>query len=265
MITYPQINPVALSLGPLQVHWYGLMYVIGISATWYLARKRVISSINQPCNADQVEDLIFYVALGLVAGGRIAYTLFYNFSNFLNDPLILFRVWEGGMSFHGGLLGGVVAGWFYAKHINVPLLSLTDLIFRYVPIGLFAGRIGNFINGELWGVPSNVPWAMVFPTGGNIARHPTQLYEALLEGIALGFIVYLAGRQTRPPGFVTGIFFVFYAVFRFLIEFIRVPDVQLGYLFNHWLTMGQILTFPVFLTGLLMIYISQKEVPRETI
>lgn len=259
MIAYPHINPVALSLGPLQVHWYGLMYVIGISATWYFARKRVQLNHDQPCNAQQVEDLVFYVALGLVAGGRVGYTLFYNLSNFLQDPFILFRVWEGGMSFHGGLLGGVLAGWFFSLRINIALLKLTDLVFRYVPIGLFAGRIGNFINGELWGGPTSLPWGMVFPTGGPIIRHPTQLYEAILEGIILGLILLFYGKKPRGDGFLTGLFFILYALFRFMIEFIRVPDAQLGYLFGDWLTMGQVLTMPVFFFGLLMIVISRKK------
>ena len=253
MIAYPHIDPVALQIGPLQVHWYGLMYVIGISATWYLARKRVIADGHFPCNEAQVEDLIFYVALGLVVGGRIGYTFFYNMTAFLHDPVLLFRVWEGGMSFHGGLMGGVLGGWLYARVIGVPLLDLMDLVFRYVPIGLFAGRIGNFINGELWGAPTSLPWGMIFPAADGLPRHPSQLYEAGGEGILLGFLLYLLGQRRRSSGYITGVFFTGYAVIRFLVEFIRVPDAQIGYLLGGWLTMGQVLTIPVFIFGGLMI------------
>ncbi|MCK5640448.1 MAG: prolipoprotein diacylglyceryl transferase, partial [Gammaproteobacteria bacterium] len=184
MLTYPNIDPVALSLGPLQIHWYGVMYLIGFAAAWWLGHKRAAQP-GSGWTARQVDDLIFYGALGVVVGGRMGYVLFYNFSAFADDPFMLFKIWQGGMSFHGGLLGVMVAMWFFASRFQKRFFTVLDFVAPMVPIGLGAGRIGNFINAELWGKVSDAPWAMVFPGGGSLARHPSQLYQFALEGLAL--------------------------------------------------------------------------------
>lgn len=248
MLRYPHIDPVAVSLGPLKIHWYGLMYVIGIAAAWWLARRRAARP-DFPWTVQQVEDLIFSAALGLVLGGRIGYMLFYNFGGFLADPLMIVRVWEGGMSFHGGLLGVLLALAFYGHRQGIRFLALGDFVAPYVPIGLGAGRIGNFINGELWGRITDVPWGMVFPGAGPYPRHPSQLYEAVLEGLVLFLILHVYSRKSRPPGAVGGLFLLLYGAFRFAVEFVREPDIQIGFVALNWLTMGQILSLPMILVG----------------
>jgi phosphatidylglycerol:prolipoprotein diacylglycerol transferase len=252
MLPYPNIDPVAVSIGPLKIHWYGLMYVIGIGAAWFLARQKA-KQPGFPWSAAQVEDLIFYTALGLVIGGRLGYILFYNLAAFLRDPIILFRVWEGGMAFHGGLLGALAGMWLFARRNESPFFVVTDFIAPYVPIGLFAGRIGNFINGELWGKPTDVPWAMVFPGAGPEPRHPSQLYEALLEGVVLFIALQWFSRQSPPRMAVSGMFLLLYGIFRFAIEFVRLPDAHLGYLAFGWLTMGQLLSLPMILFGTVLL------------
>lgn len=249
MIAYPHIDPVAIALGPVKVHWYGLMYVIGISAAWWLARRRA-QQPGFPWTPAQVEDFIFFTALGMVLGGRIGYMLFYNLPGFLADPLMIVRVWEGGMAFHGGLIGTLAAMWIYGRRHGMSFLDLGDFVAPFVPIGLGAGRIGNFINGELWGRVTDVPWGMVFPTGGPLPRHPSQLYEAALEGLALFVILQVFSRKPRPVGAVGSVFLMGYGLFRFLVEFVREPDVQLGYLALNWVTMGQLLSLPMILGGL---------------
>ena len=248
MLAYPDIDPVAVSLGPVKIHWYGLMYVIGIAAAWLLARQRT-KQPGFPWNVAQVEDLIFYTALGLVIGGRLGYILFYNLSALLHDPFMIFRVWEGGMAFHGGLLGAIAGmGLFARKHGN-SLFEVTDFIAPLVPIGLLAGRIGNFINGELWGKPTDLPWGMVFPGAGPEPRHPSQLYEAFLEGLVLFIFLRWFSGQSPPRMAVSGMFLLLYGIFRFAVEFVRQPDAHLGYLAFGWLTMGQLLTLPMILFG----------------
>jgi phosphatidylglycerol:prolipoprotein diacylglycerol transferase len=249
MIAYPHIDPVAISLGPVKVHWYGLMYVIGISAAWWLARRRS-QQPGFPWTPAQVEDFIFFTALGMVLGGRVGYMLFYNLPGFLADPLMIVRVWEGGMAFHGGLIGTLAAMWIYGRRHGMSFLELGDFVAPFVPIGLGAGRIGNFINGELWGRVTDVPWGMVFPTGGPLPRHPSQLYEAALEGLALFVILQVFSRKPRPVGAVGSVFLMGYGLFRFVAEFVREPDVQLGYVALNWLTMGQLLSLPMILGGL---------------
>jgi phosphatidylglycerol:prolipoprotein diacylglycerol transferase len=252
MLPYPNIDPVAVSIGPLKIHWYGLMYVIGIGAVWILTRQRT-KQAGFPWTASQIEDLIFYTALGLVVGGRLGYILFYNLTAFLRDPLVLFRIWEGGMAFHGGLLGALVGMWLFARRNGSPFFAVTDFIAPYVPIGLFTGRIGNFINGELWGKPTDLPWAMVFPGAGPEPRHPSQLYESFLEGIVLFIVLQWFSRQSPPRMAVSGMFLLLYGFFRFLVEFVRLPDAHIGYLAFGWLTMGQVLSLPMIVFGALLL------------
>ena len=252
MITNPHIDPVAFSLGPLKVHWYGLMYIVGIGAAWWMARLRT-KVPGFPWTSTQIEDLIFYSAVGLMVGGRLGYIFFYNFAAFLDDPSILIRVWEGGMSFHGGMLGAFAGMWFFGRKVGARFSDVTDFIAPYVPLGLFTGRIGNFINGELWGKPTDLPWAMMFPTGGDVARHPSQLYEALLEGVLLFVLLHLYRRMNPPRTAMSGLFLFLYGVFRFVVEFVRLPDAQLGYLAFGWLTMGMVLSLPMIIAGLFIL------------
>lgn len=256
MLTFPLIDPVAFSLGPLKVHWYGLMYLFGFVAAWLLARWRV-KHYQLDWTNEQVSDLIFYAALGVILGGRIGYMVFYGTEHLLANPLSLFKLWEGGMSFHGGLLGVAIAVALYARRIKKPFFEVTDFIAPLVPLGLAAGRAGNFINGELWGRVTDVPWAMIFPNSGGLPRHPSQLYELLLEGVLLFIVVWYYARKKRPAGCVSAIFLITYALCRLFVEFFREPDVQLGFLAFDWLTMGQLLSIPMLLAGLWLWWIKR--------
>lgn len=253
MLSYPNINPVLIALGPVKIHWYGIMYLIGFAAVWFLGQRRAAEpwSVIKP---EAIEDLVTYGAIGVILGGRIGYILFYNFSAFIDNPLILFKIWQGGMSFHGGMLGVFVAMWWFAKKQNCTVMQLTDIIAPLAPIGLGAGRLGNFINAELWGRPTDVPWAMIFPTGGSLARHPSQLYEAFLEGLVLFVIMWIYTSKPRPTMAATGLSVLLYGCFRFFVEFFRMPDAHLGYLALDWVTMGQILSTPMIIIGALMVY-----------
>jgi phosphatidylglycerol:prolipoprotein diacylglycerol transferase len=202
--------------------------------------------------------LLFYGAIGVIIGGRIGYALFYDLATNLENPLNILKLWQGGMSFHGGLIGVLVAFWYFAKKTNRHFFAVSDFIAPFVPIGLLFGRIGNFINGELWGKVSDVSWAMVFPTGGPLPRHPSQLYEAALEGLVLFIILWLYSAKPKPLGAVSGLFLLGYGSFRFLVEFVRVPDAQYGYLAFNWLTMGQVLTLPMCLLGVFFIWRAYK-------
>jgi phosphatidylglycerol:prolipoprotein diacylglycerol transferase len=248
MLTYPEIDPVAIALGPLKIHWYGLMYLVGFAGAWWLMRLRARRP-GSGWSPEQVDDFLFYGAVGVVAGGRVGYMLFYDFGGLLHNPLSLFFVWQGGMSFHGGLLGVLLAVWFFCRREKRSWLAAMDFGAPMVPVGLAAGRIGNFINGELWGKVTDVPWAMVFPTGGPLPRHPSQLYEFALEGVALFTILWLYSRKPRPLGAVAALFALCYGLFRFAVEFVRVPDPQLGYLAFGWFTMGQLLSLPLVAIG----------------
>lgn len=246
---HPNFDPVALSLGPLKIHWYGLMYLLGFYGCWFLAVRRG-KSAHTPFSAQAISDLLFFAALGVILGGRIGYTLFYNLPAFLADPLEIFRIWNGGMSFHGGMLGVIAAVWLFARMRGQGFFQVIDFVAVVVPFGLFTGRIGNFINAELWGKPSSLPWAMVFPTDPDrLPRHPSMLYEALLEGLVMLAILWWYSSRPRPPAAISGLFLILYGTFRFLIEFVRVPDAQIGYLVGGWLTMGQLLSLPMLLTG----------------
>ncbi len=249
MIVLPAIDPVAVKLGPLAIHWYGLMYLLGFWGFWWLGMRRArLPHIAWP--AERVSDFLFAGVLGVILGGRLGYTLFYNFSGFLKDPLVIFRIWEGGMSFHGGVIGVVLAMFWFAWRRNLNPVDVGDFATPLIPFGLFTGRIGNFINSELWGAPSNLPWAMVFPNAGPLPRHPSMLYEALLEGLLLLAILLWFSRKPRPRGAVSGLFLAGYAVFRIAVEFVRLPDNHIGYLFGSgWITMGMMLSLPMLIAG----------------
>lgn len=250
-LNFPQIDPILIEIGPLAVRWYGLMYLFGFMFALWLANKRA-DKPNSGWTRDQVSDLLFAGFLGVVIGGRVGYVLFYNFGQFLDNPLYLFEVWTGGMSFHGGLLGVITAMLWYGYKNNRSFFTIADFVAPLVPFGLGAGRLGNFMNGELWGRVTDVPWAMVFPTGGPFPRHPSQLYEFALEGIVLFLILNWFIRKSRPLGAVSGLFLFGYGTFRFLVEYVRQPDAQLG-LFGDWISMGQILSLPMVIGGLLMV------------
>jgi len=251
MFTYPNIDPVALDLGFIQIHWYGLMYLTAFGTAWWLGKYRA-SKPNSGWNADQVGDMIFYGALGVVLGGRVGYMLFYNFPTLIDDPVALFRVWEGGMSFHGGLIGVLVAMTMFGRRYKKTFFETVDFVAPLVPLGYFAGRIGNFINGELWGRVTDVPWAMVFPHVDMQARHPSMIYQGLLEGLVLFFIVWIYSSKSRPRMAVTAVTAIGFGVFRFSLEFLRQPDAQLGFVALDWMTMGQILSIPLILFGVVL-------------
>lgn len=247
MLTYPSIDRVAFHVFSWPVYWYGLMYLIGFLAGWGVLSLR-LGHHDRGFTKEQLADAAFFTALGGIIGGRLGYMLFYDWPTLMVNPLTLFKTWEGGMSIHGGFLGSIVALFYTARKQCKPFLALTDLITPAVPIGLGVGRIGNFINGELWGRVTNVPWGMVFPQGGPDARHPSQLYECGLEGIVLFIVLWLYSRKLRPLGAVSGLFALLYGVFRFSIEFFRQPDLQIGYLFG-WMTEGQLLSIPLIIFG----------------
>jgi phosphatidylglycerol:prolipoprotein diacylglycerol transferase len=274
---YVDINPIAFSLGPVQVHWYGIMYLLGFGIAWWLGQRRLAQG-RLGVTRDQFSDLCFYLMLGVILGGRIGYMLFYNTAELVAHPLSLFRVWEGGMSFHGGLLGVLVAGWIWTRRAKVGFFDTIDFIAPLVPIGLGLGRLGNFIGGELWGRRTDVAWGMIFPRAleslektrdelqqmyvagllNNEARHPSQLYEFALEGVVLFAVLWIYSRKPRPRYAVSGLFALLYGLFRFSVEFVREPDVQLGFLAFDWITMGQILSLPLIAIGLILLWISRR-------
>lgn len=271
-------NPVAVALGPVQVHWYGLMYLLGFAGAWWLGSRRLASG-RLPVTREAFGDLAFYVMLGVILGGRLGYVLFYNLREYLAHPLDILRVWDGGMSFHGGLLGVLLAGWIWTRRHHIHYFDTIDFVAPLVPIGLGFGRLGNFINGELWGAPTTRPWGMIFPSAPELidmtreqlhalhasgqldryARHPSQLYEFLLEGVVLFTVLWLYSRRPRPRYAVSGLFALLYGVFRFAVEFVRVPDAQLGYLAFGWLTMGQLLSLPLIALGLFWLWKSRSQ------
>nr|WP_207802702.1 prolipoprotein diacylglyceryl transferase [Motiliproteus coralliicola] len=256
-MTFPQIDPVALQLGPLKIHWYGLMYLGGFAAAWWLANRRARRP-DSGWTPAQVSDLIFYCALGVVLGGRFGYVLFYNLDRFLAEPLWLFAVWEGGMAFHGGLLGVMAAIWWFGRKYHKGFFQVADFVAPLVPIGLGLGRLGNFIGGELWGRATDLPWGMVFPRADELARHPSQLYQFALEGVTLFCLLWWFSSRPRPAMAVSGLFLIGYGSFRFLVEFARQPDAHLGFIAFDWLTMGQLLSLPMVLAGVLLMGLAYR-------
>ena len=256
MIVYPRINPIAVRLGPFSVHWYGIMYLLGFAAAWWLARRRA-SQANSSWRAVDVDDFLFFAMLGVILGGRIGYVLFYGLPLWRGDPLYPLKIWEGGMSFHGGLLGVLAAVAIFAVRRGRHIGDVFDFTAPLPGIGLFFGRLGNFINGELWGRPTNVPWAFLVPNpngGPPVARHPSQLYEAFFEGLVLFTILWVFTRRPRPRYAPSGLFLLCYALARIGVEFVREPDVGIGYLAFGWLTMGQLLSLPMLLAGIVLLW-----------
>jgi len=284
MLTYPNIDPIAIHLGTWHlfghvfnpaIHWYGITYLVGFIGGYWLARGRIKRMAGW--TETQLQDLLFYVAMGVVLGGRVGYTLFYDFRGFLHDPVSFFYVWNGGMSFHGGLLGVMAAMWLFGRVYQRRFFELMDFISPLVTIGLGAGRLGNFINGELWGKVSDLPWAMRLncadgrfayycdgaTSGWSAPHHPSQLYEFILEGVVMFSVLWWFSSKQRPPMAVSGLFALLYGVFRFLVEFVRMPDAQLGYLAFGWLTMGQILSLPLILTGIVLMWLAYRRSGAE--
>jgi phosphatidylglycerol:prolipoprotein diacylglycerol transferase len=281
MIHLHQLDPVAISLGPVKVHWYGIAYAVAFALAWWLGRLRVRAGRLPGVNQEALSDLAFYGMLGVVLGGRLGYILFYDLPAYLDAPLNVFKVWEGGMSFHGGLIGVVVAAAYWTRKHGLHFFDTLDFVAPLVPSGLFVGRIANYINGELWGKYTGTGWGVVFPaTDPNVAalrldpaqlqaqfaagaldkfaRHPSQLYEALLEGLVMFAVLWFVSRKPRPRYLVSGLFALLYGAFRFIVEFVRVPDQQLDYLFGGWLTMGQLLSLPLVLLGLFLLWLSRR-------
>ncbi|MDP0589145.1 MAG: prolipoprotein diacylglyceryl transferase [Candidatus Endonucleobacter bathymodioli] len=258
MVAYTSIDPVAISFGFVKIHWYGLMYVTGFAGAWWLASIRAKNS-NGLWKQEYVSDLIFYGAIGVILGGRFGYVIFYNFDYFILHPFWLFRIWEGGMSFHGGLLGVILAMAVCSRKLDKSFSQTVDFIAPLVPVGLGAGRIGNFIGGELWGRATDVSWAMVFPRDPDqIARHPSQLYQFALEGVVLFIVLWWFSSRPRPRMAISGLFLLVYGLVRIVVEFFREPDAHLGYLAFDWLTMGQILSLPMVILGSWFIYYGYK-------
>jgi len=273
MIAYPEIDPVVVALGPVKIHWYGMMYLIAFASVWWLGKRRA-SQPHSIIRPDQIDDLVFYGALGAVLGGRIGSVFFYNIDSFINDPLYLLKIWQGGMSFHGGFMGVLVAMEWYRRKIGCSFFQLTDFIAPLIPLGLAAGRLGNFINAELWGAPGTVPWAMKlsceqFPPDRYVdfagplcfsPRHPSQLYEMIFEGLLLFILLWVISAKPRPVMTVSGYFLMLYGVARTGVEFIRLPDAHIGYLLNtDWLTKGIVLSVPMIIFGIGFIIIAHRK------
>ena len=257
MILHPGIDPVAISLGPLQIHWYGVMYLVAFVGGAWLGVDRS----NRPDSGwkpNEVWDLLFYVALGVILGGRLGYVVFYNLSYFIDHPQEIVYIWTGGMSFHGGLLGVLTAIFWFARRTHRSFFAVADFLAPLFPLGIGAVRISNFINQELWGRVTDLPWGVVFSTGGPLPRHPTQLYEAFLEGVLLFVILWLYSGEHRRPGRVSALFLIIYGLSRITVEFVRMPDDHIGYLYGGWVTMGHLLSLPMLLLGVAVFWRSSR-------
>jgi len=257
MLQYPNINPVAVDLGFFQIHWYGISYLVAFLLGWWLA-SRLASRPNSGWTNEELGDFIFYVVLGVIVGGKLGSVLFYNTESLLENPLSALNPMTAGMSFHGGFLGVLVGLWAYGRKTGRTFFQVSDFIAPTIPVGLGLGRIGNFINGELWGRPTDVPWGMVFPHVDQLPRHPNQIYQFFGEGIILLALMWIFAMKKRPRAVISGMFCLSYGVYRFLIEFVREPDRHLGFIAFDWLTMGQLLSFPMIAAGLIMIYVGYK-------
>ena len=254
MLAYPALDPIIFSIGFIKMRWSGRMYVVGFIVAWWLARRRS-QRADSPINSVQVDDLLFYGMLGVIVGGRVGYAVVYGWAQFTSDPLYLFKITEGGMSFHGGLAGVIIAMWMYGRKLDLTIWRMTDFVAPIVPLGLGFGRVGNFINGELWGKPTDVPWAFVVD---GIARHPSQLYEAILEGFLLFLILWIYSAKPRPYLAVSGLFLLLSGVFRFTVGFYPIPDALLKFLAFEWVTMGQILSVPMIIAGAVMMTMAYR-------
>jgi phosphatidylglycerol:prolipoprotein diacylglycerol transferase len=267
-IPFPAVDPVLIRIGPFAIRWYALAYIAGILAGWLYARAIVRSERlwggKAPLSVADYDDFVLWVTLGIILGGRIGYVLFYNPGYFASHPAEILQLWNGGMSFHGGLLGCVAAAVLFARSRGIPFLSLADVSCAVAPIGLFLGRLANFVNGELWGRVTDVPWAVIFPNAGTLPRHPSQLYEAGLEGSALLIVLALFVRAgaLKRPGMVAGVFALGYGIARFFCEFFREPDAQLGVLWGG-LTMGMLLSLPLMLAGIGFIVVARRTEPAK--
>ncbi len=264
MLVYPQMDPVAFRVGPLAVHWYGVMYLVGFLLAWIALAWRVRNPARGFTRAE-LPDIFFYGALGVIIGGRLGYLFFYDFAVLLQAPWQVFMIWQGGMSFHGGLMGVIVALYFYARKTQRALIDVTDFIAPVVPLGLATGRIGNFINGELWGRVTTVPWGMVYPGGGPFARHPSELYEFLLEGVLLFLLMWWYSKKMRPRWAVSGFFLLFYGIFRCIAECFREPDSQIGFIAFGWMTKGQLLSLPMIVIGAACLLWAYRRTAHATI
>jgi phosphatidylglycerol:prolipoprotein diacylglycerol transferase len=252
MIPYPKINPEIVRFGPFAIRWYGVMYLIGFASSYMLVRHQIRKKgLKLP--KDFLDSLYSYVIVGLLLGARLGYVLFYDLPSYIRHPLEVFAVWHGGMSFHGGLIGCIIAGLLFCRKYKVSFWETADLAIVTAPIGLGLGRIGNFINGELYGRVTDVPWGMVFPGGGPLPRHPSQLYEFLLEGVVLFIVLWKLKDKGFRPGVLTSLFVILYGLFRFIVEFFRQPDVQLGFILGPF-TMGQLLSSAMLIAGLLLFF-----------
>lgn len=261
-ITFPQFDPVIFEIGPIGLRWYGLMYLIGFLFARWLAVKR-ISQTGSSWTTEQVDNLLFNGFMGVFLGGRIGYVFFYQFEYFLQDPAYLFRIWEGGMSFHGGLIGVILSMIITSKLQKRSFWKTADFVAPLIPFGLGMGRIGNFINDELWGRVTDVPWAVLFPSGGYLPRHPSQLYEAILEGAVLFFILNWYIKKPHATGATAGLFLLVYGIFRFIVEFFREPDAQLGLYFGQQISMGQILSLPMIIIGACIMLYAYKSALKK--
>jgi phosphatidylglycerol:prolipoprotein diacylglycerol transferase len=274
-----QLDPILIELGPLKVHWYGVMYLLGFAAAWFLGRSRVRAGRLPGVSEQAFGDLMFYAMLGVIFGARIGYILIYDLPSYIADPVQILKIWQGGMSFHGGLAGVLVASLWWARRHKLHFFDVVDFVAPLVPAGLGLGRLGNFINGELWGKYTEGGWGVIFPYAeadlagldaatlqtmhesgvlDQLARHPSQLYQLSLEGIAMFCVLWWFSRRPRPRYAVAGMFALLYGCFRFLVEFVRLPDEQIGYLAFDWLTMGQVLSMPLVVLGLILLWLSRR-------